>query len=227
MLDDKPQVASDWDMLDMSKPVKAEWPLANVILFFSADWCGPCKTIKKDVFPDLKSKNWRIGTDSDSHIYLIDSDKQPEMLSDYEVNALPTLIRLKDGKVVDRLVGTVSSKQITDMWYKHVDQAKTQRAAYLKHTGWTYHLKPHNRERYIQHLLHENNHVRKFSVELLNSMSLDELLALHSDDHAGTVDWLSLGIQRTAQSGNCATGNCQTIQQYRIPRRSFFGLLEW
>ena len=218
-----------WDMLTGPAPVKTNyWESGQVLLFFNAEWCGPCKQIKDKVFPELKKLNWRIGGDSDCHILPIDADTHPDLLSKHSIKALPTFLLLKDGKQVGRLEGAVNGKQITDLWYKNTERT-TLKKPYIRHTETFTDIIPHNRQRYIEHLSGENIHRGKFSLDLLNSLSDKELLALHSDDHAGTVDWPSLGINRSkAQAGNCATGNCQTIQQYAIPRRrSLFGLLEW
>lgn len=68
------------------------------IIKFSAAWCGPCKRLEPTIvkleseFPEAK-------------IVRVDVDDQPEIAQKYRVRALPTLLFLKDGQEVNRVVG--------------------------------------------------------------------------------------------------------------------------
>ncbi|MEM7600588.1 MAG: thioredoxin family protein [Verrucomicrobiota bacterium] len=73
------------------------------ILKFEADWCGPCQQMKP-VF-DKVSKDF----DSDAKFVTINVDKQPGLADQYNVRGLPTVIAVKDGKVVDRTMGYMNS----------------------------------------------------------------------------------------------------------------------
>ena len=82
----------------------------NKILFFTAKWCGPCKMFMpiilkyKSVIPSLT-------------IEIIDVDTQKKIVSDFGVENIPTLISIKNGMVVDKLIGAQPSKSV-DIFFK-------------------------------------------------------------------------------------------------------------
>jgi thioredoxin 1 len=79
----------------------------NVIAYFSATWCGPCK-MQEPVLEQIANSfpNIRIGQ--------IDVDRNPALSMAYGIKGTPTLLFFKQGKIVrfkagsgrvDRLVG--------------------------------------------------------------------------------------------------------------------------
>ncbi|MCQ6273470.1 thioredoxin [Bacillus sp. V3B] len=70
-----------------------------VLVDFWAPWCGPCKMIAP-VLEDLDSE---IG--DKVKIVKLDVDENQETASKYGVMSIPTLIVLKDGKEVDKVIG--------------------------------------------------------------------------------------------------------------------------
>ena len=70
-----------------------------VLVDFWAPWCGPCKMIAP-VLEDLDSE---IG--DKVKIVKLDVDDNQETASKFGVMSIPTLIVLKDGEVVDKVVG--------------------------------------------------------------------------------------------------------------------------
>ena len=46
---------------------------------------------------------------------VIDIDKEPDLVKEFQVRGVPTLIQLKDGKVASRLVGAVTQQEL-DNW---------------------------------------------------------------------------------------------------------------
>ncbi|XP_021762296.1 thioredoxin H2-like [Chenopodium quinoa] len=69
-----------------------------LVVDFAASWCGPCKFIEPAVkaiankYPDVEFAK-------------IDVDELPDVAKEFEVQAMPTFIFLKKGKVVDKVVG--------------------------------------------------------------------------------------------------------------------------
>lgn len=77
----------------------------NVLLKFSADWCGPCKAfapvIKKiaEEFTTLKIES-------------VDIEEKPELAKQFRVKSIPTVILLKDGKVIESFTGTLPLESV-------------------------------------------------------------------------------------------------------------------
>ena len=69
-----------------------------VLLDFWAPWCGPCRMVG----PILEEI---AGERSDIKIGKINVDEQPELASQFHVMSIPTLIVIKDGKIVNQSMG--------------------------------------------------------------------------------------------------------------------------
>ncbi len=78
------------------------------LLDFSATWCGPCKMQK----PILEKVKEEMGDKVD--IKIIDVDQNQALASKYAVQAVPTLIILKDDKPMKRFTGVTSANVLTD-----------------------------------------------------------------------------------------------------------------
>ena len=70
----------------------------DMILIFTASWCGPCNNLKKDLtkYSDLFEN---------TTICIIDIDKDPKIAREYGVNKVPYSIFYSKGKQVRRLTG--------------------------------------------------------------------------------------------------------------------------
>jgi protein disulfide-isomerase len=60
-----------------------------IMLYFTADWCPPCKQMARDVWPDERVE--RTVNDGVVPVY-IDVDDQPDLAERFEVARIPTLI---------------------------------------------------------------------------------------------------------------------------------------
>jgi thioredoxin 1 len=69
-----------------------------VVVDFHATWCGPCKVIapKLEEFEKLYPN---------VIILKVDVDEAEELAVKYEVSAMPTFICIKNGEVVDTVIG--------------------------------------------------------------------------------------------------------------------------
>ena len=84
------------DTADFEKEVMAEKGL--VLVDFYADWCMPCKMLS----PILEELSEEI---DDVKIVKVNTDKTQELASSFGIMSIPTLLFVKDGKVIDTLVG--------------------------------------------------------------------------------------------------------------------------
>lgn len=76
------------------------------LIIFHANWCLPCKMINKWMHEDREIKN--IISHYEVEHYDFDIDKS--MREKYNVNKIPTLIVIVDGKEVARRVGISTGK---------------------------------------------------------------------------------------------------------------------
>lgn len=71
----------------------------TVLVDFFATWCGPCRM----QLPILNTVGEAMA--DKVRIVKVDTDVLKELAVEYEVSSIPTLVLLRDGKVVDRFVG--------------------------------------------------------------------------------------------------------------------------
>lgn len=79
-----------------------------VLLDFWASWCGPCKMLLP-VVDELASEV------THAKVCKVNVDEQPELASQFRVMSVPTLIVMKDGKVVNTAVGVKSKQDLLAM----------------------------------------------------------------------------------------------------------------
>lgn len=79
-----------------------------VLVDFYAVWCGPCQMmapILEQVNAQLKDK---------LKVVKIDTDRYPQIASQYSIQALPTLALFKQGQIVDLIEGVLMAEQLVE-----------------------------------------------------------------------------------------------------------------
>lgn len=76
-----------------------------VLLDFWATWCGPCMMIAPFV-EEIAAER------SDIKVGKVNVDEQPELAASFKIMSIPTLLVIKDGKVVNQAMGARPKSQI-------------------------------------------------------------------------------------------------------------------
>lgn len=89
-----------------------------VLIEFTADWCPPCKMLAP-IIHELAGKyegKMRVG--------LLDSDINPDVVQQYGVMGLPTLILFVDGSPAERIIGYTPRERIEAKVLPHLAMEK-------------------------------------------------------------------------------------------------------
>ncbi|HEY9599881.1 MAG TPA: thioredoxin [Cyanophyceae cyanobacterium] len=77
-----------------------------VLVDFYATWCGPCQMMA----PILEQVNNQLK--GRLQIVKIDTDRYPQLASQYQIHALPTLVLFKNAQPVERIEGVVPADRL-------------------------------------------------------------------------------------------------------------------
>ncbi|KAG8801972.1 hypothetical protein FRC18_007672 [Serendipita sp. 400] len=88
-----------------------------VIVDFYADWCGPCRVLSPTLEKITSNTKYSNGKEVD--LFTIDTDAEGELAVKYKVSALPTVIALRDGQVLEQFVGAQPPATV-ESWIKRL-----------------------------------------------------------------------------------------------------------
>ena len=76
------------------------------ILDFGADWCKGCLVME----PILEE----VCKELDVHLVKIDVDSDEDMVITYGIRNIPTLVFIKDDKIVEKISGTITKDKLIE-----------------------------------------------------------------------------------------------------------------
>jgi thioredoxin 2 len=94
------------DATDSTFEVEARAAVA-VLVDLWAPWCGPCRFVAPVLEQLSKDYAGRI------KVVKVNVDDNPRLAATFDARSIPTLVVLKDGRVVDRIVGVLPKSELT------------------------------------------------------------------------------------------------------------------
>lgn len=79
-----------------------------VLIDFWAIWCGPCKMLSPIIEEVAREAD-------DIKVCKVNVDEEPELTAKFGIVSIPTLIVMRDGKIVNQSVGYMEKAQIIDL----------------------------------------------------------------------------------------------------------------
>jgi thioredoxin 1 len=80
----------------------------KMILYFTADWCNPCKQTKP-IVEELNREQIM------AKFFIIDVDSEIEMAKDFEIRSVPTFVVMKDNTEIHRTTGAKTRQQLEEL----------------------------------------------------------------------------------------------------------------
>lgn len=75
-----------------------------LLVDFYAEWCGPCQSMAPVVE--------ELATETDASVVKVNVEESPLLAHQYDVQAIPTFLGLREGEEVGRLVGRQTREEI-------------------------------------------------------------------------------------------------------------------
>ena len=97
------QSTSSQDFISM----RADSPLPMMVDFF-ADWCGPCQMLSPIVEELAGEYEGKV------NIVKVDIDEAQEIAQEYGITSIPTILFIREGQMVDKLVGFQSKDALKE-----------------------------------------------------------------------------------------------------------------
>ncbi|KAL0100947.1 hypothetical protein PUN28_019378 [Cardiocondyla obscurior] len=86
-----------------------------VIVDFFATWCNPCRMLTPRIETVVAEKQGKV------LLAKVDIDENTDLALDYQVGSVPVLIAMKDGKVLDRIVGLQDTDKLRQFVNKYAE----------------------------------------------------------------------------------------------------------
>lgn len=85
-----------------------------VVVNFHAEWCDPCHILTPKLI-DLLDNSEQV------NLAIVDVESNADLVHTFEVKAVPAVITVKNGHVVDKFIGLVEHEAIVNLVNKLID----------------------------------------------------------------------------------------------------------
>ena len=99
------------ETLHLTEQIFDETLVANeglLMLDFWAPWCGPCRAIAPVLEELAEASEGRVT------LMKVNIDEQPGLAARYGIRSIPTILFVKDGVIVDRVVGAAPKRVLQE-----------------------------------------------------------------------------------------------------------------
>jgi thioredoxin 1 len=77
------------------------------VLYFTADWCQPCKKVR----PIVEELNREI---ADVAFQIIDVDMENDLVKTFQITSVPTFILFEDEEQINRITGAQTREKLNE-----------------------------------------------------------------------------------------------------------------
>lgn len=96
-------------MLKITNDVKEFQAENECVVYFTADWCNPCK--------QLKPHYGRVAVmDPETNYYLVDVDKiEPKVVQSYSIQSIPQVFVMQKGKIIETIMSRTTEDILEEL----------------------------------------------------------------------------------------------------------------
>jgi thioredoxin 1 len=77
------------------------------VLYFTADWCQPCKKVR----PIVEELNREV---ADVAFQIIDVDMENDLVKTFQIKSVPTFILFEDEEQINRITGAQTKEKLNE-----------------------------------------------------------------------------------------------------------------
>lgn len=104
-----PEVFTSTDLNAAMAEAAKKSPAGLVVADFTASWCGPCQTMKKQTWPDAGVVSW---VKANATAVLVDVDAHQREAGAHNISGIPAIVVFRGNKEVGRSVGLLGPSEL-------------------------------------------------------------------------------------------------------------------